>query len=182
MMSSTITTATLEASGVTVESAITQTVVIPSGERARVEWDVTVLDVPAVDLTFYAIGQDGAQDAVKPTLATGPNGTIPVYRYTAPDTVGTGGVLRGEGARTEAISLPPRVDTDRGELTIKIEPSLAATSSAAFTSFAVRFSFDTIHRSARSSASERLWASTAAPSLLSRQNRVAFQILLAKFR
>ena len=119
--------ATLEASGVTVESDITQTVVIPSGERARVEWDVTALDVPAVDLTFYAIGQDGAQDAVKPALATGPNGTIPVYRYTAPDTVGTGGVLRAEGARTEAISLPPRVDTDRGELTIKVEPSLAAT-------------------------------------------------------
>ena len=119
--------ATLEASGVTVQSDVTQTVTIPSGERARVEWNVTVLDVPAVDLTFYAIGQDGAQDAVKPTLATGPNGTIPVYRYTAPDTVGTGGVLREEGARTEAISLPPRVDTDRGELTIKVEPSLAAT-------------------------------------------------------
>ncbi len=119
--------ATLESSGVTVESDVTQTVVIPSGERARVEWNVTVLDVPAVDLTFYAIGQDGAQDAVKPTLATGPNGTIPVYRYTAPDTVGTGGVLRQEGARTEAISLPPRVDTSQGELTIKVEPSLAAT-------------------------------------------------------
>ena len=111
----------------TVESDVTQTVVIPSGERARVEWNVTVLDVPAVDLPFYAIGQDGAQDAVKPTLATGPNGTIPVYRYTAPDTVGTGGVLRQEGARTEAISLPPRVDTSQGELTIKVEPSLAAT-------------------------------------------------------
>ena len=119
--------ATLEASGVTVESDVTQTVVIPSGGRARVEWNVTVLDVPSVDLTFYAIGEDGAQDAVKPTLATGPNGTIPVYRYTAPDTVGTGGVLRAEGARTEAISLPPRVDPDRGELTIKVEPSLAAT-------------------------------------------------------
>jgi len=119
--------ATLEADGVTVESAVTQTVAIPSGERARVEWDVTVLDVPAVDLTFYAIGQDGAQDAVKPTLATGPGGTIPVYRYTAPDTVGTGGVLREAGARTEAISLPPRVDASRGELTIKVEPSLAAT-------------------------------------------------------
>jgi len=39
-------------------------------------------------------------------LATGPNGTIPVYRYTAPDTVGTGGVLREGGSRTEVISLP----------------------------------------------------------------------------
>ncbi len=119
--------ATLEASGVTFESDSTQSITIPAGQRARAEWVVVVEDVPYVDLTFYAIGADGFSDASKPTLATGPEGTIPVYRYTAPDTVGTGGVLRTEGARTEAISLPPRLDVDQGELTIKVDPSLAAT-------------------------------------------------------
>ncbi len=119
--------ATLEATGVTLESDATQTVTISPAGRARVEWLVRVEDVPYVDLTFYAIGENGAQDATKPTLATGPDGTIPVYRYTAPDTVGTGGILRTEGGRTEAISLPPRLDTDQGELVVHLDPSLAVT-------------------------------------------------------
>lgn len=119
--------ATLESTGVTLESETTQTVTIEAGSRARVEWVAVVEDVPAVDLTFYATGADGYQDAARPALATGPDGTIPVYRYTAPDTVGTGGVLREDGSRTEAISLPPRLDADQGELTIQLDPSLAAT-------------------------------------------------------
>jgi uncharacterized protein YfaS (alpha-2-macroglobulin family) len=119
--------ATLQATGVTFESAETQTVTIEAGSRARVEWLVTVEDVPYVDLTFFAIGQNDYQDAAKPMLATGPDGTIPVYRYTAPDTVGTGGLLREGGSRTEVISLPPRLDVDQGELTIHLDPSLAVT-------------------------------------------------------
>ncbi|MGQ9848669.1 MAG: Ig-like domain-containing protein [Aggregatilineaceae bacterium] len=119
--------ATLQASGVTLAGAATQSVAIPAGQRTRVEWWATVEDVPYVDLTFFAIGADGYQDAARPMLATGPDGTIPVYRYTAPDTVGTGGVLRSEGARTEAISLPPSLDTDQGELTVHLDPSLAVT-------------------------------------------------------
>lgn len=119
--------ARLEASGVTFESDEIQTLTIEAGQRARVEWLVTVEDVPFVDLTFFALGADGYSDAAKPMLATGPDGTIPVYRYTAPDTTGTGGVLREQGARTEAISLPPSLDTDQGELTIHIDPSLAVT-------------------------------------------------------
>jgi len=119
--------ATLQATGITFESDETQSVTIEAGSRARVEWTVVVQDVPFVDLTFFAIGENGYQDASKPTLATGPDGTIPVYRYTAPDTVGTGGMLRIEGARTEAISLPPSLDTDQGELTLHLDPSLAVT-------------------------------------------------------
>ena len=119
--------ATLQSTGITLESDATQSVTIEAGSRARVEWVAVVEDVSAVDLTFIAIGADGYQDASKPTLATGPDGTIPVYRYTAPDTVGTGGVLREDGSRTEAISLPPRLDADQGELTVQLDPSLAAT-------------------------------------------------------
>ncbi len=119
--------ASLQAEGVTFVSEATQAVTIEAASRARVEWTVVIEDVPNVDLTFFAIGEDGYQDAAKPLLATGPEGTIPVYRYTAPDTVGTGGILRIDGARTEAISLPPRLDVDQGELTVHLDPSLAVT-------------------------------------------------------
>ncbi|MBI5927773.1 MAG: Ig-like domain-containing protein [Chloroflexi bacterium] len=121
----------LESNGVTLESDATQTVTIEPAARARIEWNVVAEDVPFIDLTFGVIGTDYS-DAVKPTLATGPDGTIPVYRYTAPDTVGTAGMLMDAGSRTEGISLPTRLDTSRGELTIHLDPSLAATLTDSF--------------------------------------------------
>ncbi len=121
----------LESSGVTLESEATQTVTIEPASRARIEWNVVAEDVPFIDLTFGVIGADYS-DAVKPTLATGPDGTIPVYRYTAPDTVGTAGMLMEAGSRTEGISLPTRIDTSRGELIIHLDPSLAATLTDSF--------------------------------------------------
>jgi hypothetical protein len=124
--------AILQAEGVELESPETQTVIVPAGSRARVEWWAVAQDVSFVDLTFIAIGADGYQDASKPSLATGPDGTIPVYQYTAPDHVGTGGVLREGGARTEGISLPPRFDDSQGELVIHADPSLAATTIDSF--------------------------------------------------
>ncbi len=111
----------------TVESDVTQTVTIPSGERARVEWNVTALDVPAVDLTFYAMGRTARRTRSSRRSPPARTAQSRYLRYTAPDTVGTAACCAKRGARTEAISLPPRVDADRGELTIKVEPSLAAT-------------------------------------------------------
>lgn len=104
-----------------------QSIQIEPNSRARYEWRVKILDVDSVDLTFIAIGNDGLQDASKPPLATGPDGTIPVYHYTAPDTTGTGGVLREAGARTEGVNIPPFADTDQGTLTVQLDPSLAVT-------------------------------------------------------
>lgn len=123
---------TLDASGVVLEDDATQMVSIEAGGRARVEWLAVAQDVKYVDLTFIALGADGYQDATKPTLATGPDNTIPVYRYTAPDTVGTAGILREAGSRTEAISLPPRLDVDQGEFTVRLDPSLAVTATDTF--------------------------------------------------
>lgn len=117
----------IQATGVELEGDSHQTLTIEAGNRARVIWWARVQDVEFVDLTFIAIGQDGYQDAAKPMLATGPDGTIPVYRYTAPDKVGTAGVLREGGARVEGISLPPRFDDREGELVIRTAPSLAVT-------------------------------------------------------
>lgn len=125
-------TVMLEAAGVTLQSDAAQTISIEAGARGRVNWTAVAEDVDYVDLTFIARSEQGYQDASKPTLATGPDNTIPVYRYTAPDVVGTAGVLRGGGSRTEAISLPPRLDTRQGELTIRLDPSLAVTATDTF--------------------------------------------------
>jgi alpha-2-macroglobulin len=117
----------LQQSGLELVDPIPETVTIAGGSRARVEWTAIVQDVPVVDLTFFAQDENGNQDAAKPALTTGPDNTIPVYQYIAPDTTGTGGVLREGGSRTEAISLPPRLENPAGDLTIQIDPSLAAT-------------------------------------------------------
>ncbi len=116
---------TLAAQGVTLSDPASQQVNIPAGGRVQVNWTVTVEDVEYVGLIFTASG-GGLSDATKPTLATGPDGTIPVFRYSAPDVVGTAGQLIEAGSRVEGILLPPNVDTTRGTLRVEIAPSLAA--------------------------------------------------------
>ncbi len=119
---------TLEASGLTFQGDAVQTVTIPAGGRARIDWPVLVEDVAAIDLTFYASGNGGDYtDASKPPLGQGDARLLPVFKFEAPETVGTGGVLREGGSVTEAIALPRTFDVTQGELTVSLEPSLAAT-------------------------------------------------------
>lgn len=93
--------------------------------ETRVTWWATVEDVERADLVFSAVSGTYS-DASKPRLATGPNNTLMVLRYSAPDTVGTAGQLVDGGTRTEAIALPPELDARRGQLTVQLDPSLAA--------------------------------------------------------
>jgi hypothetical protein len=78
-----------------------------------------------VDLAFSAVSGD-LSDAARPRLTTGPEGTIPVYRYTAPETVGTAGELRNAGGRTETIALPASYDAGASRVDVKLDASLAA--------------------------------------------------------
>ncbi|MFO7321535.1 MAG: Ig-like domain-containing protein [Chloroflexota bacterium] len=118
----------LEGSGVTFEGDRVQTVTIEAGARARIEWPVVIQDVEAIDLTFYASGNDGEfTDASKPPLGQGDARLLPVLRFEAPETVGTSGLLDEGGSVTEAIALPQRLDVTQGELSVLLEPSLAAT-------------------------------------------------------
>ncbi len=126
-----VTEVTLEGTGFTTAEDVdlTQTVTIPAKGRARVNWPITVLDVASVDATFYANAGDGEYtDASKPPLGQGDDRTLPVYKYEVPETVGTAGTLYGPDAdsRTEAINLPRRYDVTQGELTVKLDRSLAA--------------------------------------------------------
>ena len=120
---------TLAATGVTVDPQTdpVQTVTIPARSETKVTWDVAVQDVTETELVFAAVSTDGQySDAAKPRLTTGPDGTLLVFRYTAPDIVGTAGQLVEPGSRTEAVALPPNFDERRGELSVQLDPSLAA--------------------------------------------------------
>jgi hypothetical protein len=116
---------TLQADGLTLEDSAAQTVSIDDGAEAKVTWWVEVEDVPYADVVMSA--RAGAySDAARPRLTTGPDGTLLVHRYAAPEIVGTGGQLVDEDSRTEVIALPPKYDERQGELAVQLDPSLAA--------------------------------------------------------
>ena len=117
----------LQAEGLTVcesanlqicKSARPETAVsIPAGGEEKVIWWVAVEDVEEVTLRFGARG-GGLADAVESTL--------PVYRYSTLELVATAGVFDADGQRLEAVALPPSYDPTQGELSVQIDPSLAA--------------------------------------------------------
>jgi uncharacterized protein YfaS (alpha-2-macroglobulin family) len=117
----------LEAQGVTILGNATQQVNIPAGGRQEVEWPAVVdSNVEWVDLVFRAEG-GGLSDASKPPLGDPAHSQmLPVYRYEVPEIVGTAGQLVGEEARLEGIALSPLYDITRGQLTVQVDPSLAA--------------------------------------------------------
>ena len=116
----------LQAEGLSLKTAAEQTVEISTGSQAVVAWEVAVLpDVERVDLVFMAQG-GSYSDASRPTLGTLDGQGIPVYKYEAPETVGTAGMLTESGSRTEGISIPSSWDVTQGDLTVKISPSLVA--------------------------------------------------------
>ncbi|RMF35715.1 MAG: alpha-2-macroglobulin, partial [Chloroflexi bacterium] len=119
----------LTATGVDLEGPATQMVEVPAHGKVRVDWTVTVPNRPGeeqfADLTFSARG-GGLSDASKPTLGIPPDQRLPIYKYTAPETVGTAGTIEEAEARLELIALPRRIEVTQGELTLRLDPSLAA--------------------------------------------------------
>lgn len=110
---------TLTASGVTVKDVLTQRVTVPADGAERVTWDVVVGKDEQVTVKVAAEAASGAEpDAVELTL--------PVYRYSTPEVVATAGEVEKADTRTEVIQLPQGIDTSQGELTLRLDPSLAA--------------------------------------------------------
>ncbi len=109
--------------------SLTQIVEIPSQGRVRVNWPATIQDVPAVKVTFFVNGNDGQfTDASEAPLGQGEDNLLPVYKYEVRETVGTGGALTGPeaGTRSEIITLPRLFDVTQGDLTVRVDRSLAA--------------------------------------------------------
>lgn len=122
----------IEGTGITVDNGqLKQTVTVPAGGQVRVDWPVTALDAPYANLTFSVRG-GGLSDASKPPAGLPPEQYLPIYKFSTPETSATAGtVSKGDPARVEVIALPPSLDTTQGELTVKIDPSLAAASTEA---------------------------------------------------
>ncbi|MDD4903949.1 MAG: alpha-2-macroglobulin, partial [Candidatus Bipolaricaulis sp.] len=116
---------TLGSTGVTLEEPAVRSIEVPAHGEADVTWWVTVDDVPSVDLAWSVVSGE-LSDAARPRLTTGPEGTVPVYRYTAPEMVGTAGVLAEPGGRTETVALPLSFDPSRSRLDVRLDFSLAA--------------------------------------------------------
>jgi hypothetical protein len=107
-----------EATGLTIEPASdTPTVKVAAGERVKVEYNVVAGSAATATLKMGAKAS-GFEDA----LAI----EIPIHRYSTPETVATAGILEEDGVRTEGIALPASFDPTQGDLSISIDPSLAA--------------------------------------------------------
>lgn len=114
---------TIAVEGATLDTATTEVEFsLAAGGQTRFDWPISIdAGTSAVTLTFTAQssvvgGQSSLSDAVRLT--------IPVVRYETPEVVATSGTVPPEG-RLEAIRLPADA-TDNGELTVGLEPSLAA--------------------------------------------------------
>lgn len=94
-----------------------QTMTIPAKDKVKVDWQVKVQNVEQVVLRAGVQG-GGYTDAMEITL--------PVYTYSTPEVVATAGQLETDGERLEAVVMPQRLDPTLGELTIEVDPSLAA--------------------------------------------------------
>jgi uncharacterized protein YfaS (alpha-2-macroglobulin family) len=107
---------TMQATGLEIDGG-PQRATIPAKGNVRLDWPVTVLNVEQVVLRASAQGS-GLSDAMELTL--------PVYAYSTPEVVATGGQLDAAGERLEAVILPQSYDPGQGELTVQVDPSLAA--------------------------------------------------------
>jgi uncharacterized protein YfaS (alpha-2-macroglobulin family) len=115
----------LASAGLTLTTQVTQTVTVPANGETNVRWQAQVGDQAAISVVFSAISGEFS-DAARPRQTANLDGTLPVYRYSVPEVLGTGGQLEAAGSRTEAVVLPQQIDASQGELTIRIDPSLAA--------------------------------------------------------
>jgi hypothetical protein len=107
-------TVSLAAEGVTVPES-QQTVAVPAGGRETVSWAAEVQPATQAKLQFSTRG-----GAYSDTVAR----TLPIYHASYPEIVGTSGEV--DLRRSEVVRLPSNVDPTLGNLTVVIEPSLAA--------------------------------------------------------
>jgi hypothetical protein len=107
----------LTVEGLTVDGNLEQTVNIPPDDKVKLVWPVTVSPGEHVTVRMEARAGD---------FYDGREDTLPVYRYSTPEVVGTAGRLAEPGFRQEIIQLPRAFDPTQGELTVKLEGSLTA--------------------------------------------------------
>jgi alpha-2-macroglobulin len=111
----------VEAEGVEFPAeAASETVTVPASGQHKLAWRTKVVGPEAATIRFGAKADTGLEDAIRIDL--------PVYRFSTPETVGTAGVMElgQEDLRLEGVALPARYDPSQGQLTVQVDPSLAA--------------------------------------------------------
>lgn len=108
----------LSADGVETADVLQRTVDVPAQGLQKLSWRVRVQAVEQARIRFTADAGAGLRDAVELVL--------PVYHPSTPEVVATAGQLDAKGERVEAIVLPQVLDPSMGELTVTVDPSLAA--------------------------------------------------------
>lgn len=101
-------------------NAIEQEITISAGGRTKVVWWGTAQDAETAELVFNSTFGD-YQDVTRPTW-----GSLPILRYTSPQSFVTAGTLESAGTLTEQISLPRSFIPSGGKLDVELAPSLAA--------------------------------------------------------
>ena len=96
------------------------TVTIPAGGSYKAVWPVKAV---AEGDEIVVILQAEAETA---RLVDAVEITLPVQRYTTPETIGTSGQVENGEKVLELVRVPADADPTRGELRVNIEPSLAA--------------------------------------------------------
>ena len=107
-------TVSLDARGVEVSDE-ELTLTIPAKSRQVIEWPAVVGPVEEASLQFSVVAGTYSDSVAL---------HLPVYQPSSPETVGTSGEV--EDRVVELVRLPKDADTSLGELTIQLEPSLAA--------------------------------------------------------
>ncbi len=116
----------LDAQGVELITPAAQSVDVAAKSQSYVTWDLNINeDAQRVDLTAQAVS-GSFTDSSKPPLGTLSNQGIPVYTYSALETVGTSGMLTSANSATEGIQLPTTYNYSNAQLSIDVSPSLAA--------------------------------------------------------
>ena len=98
------------------------TVTIPAGGTYKAVWPVAVTS-GAGEVKVLMSAQTVA---AIPPLEDAVEITLPVYRYTTPEVVGTSGQVGPDEQRLELVRVPANADPTQGELDVTLEPSLAA--------------------------------------------------------
>ncbi len=113
----------LEGEGLTIDKAM-QHIEVTGRGRQTVQWQAKVVSTPSLLVTWRAAGGE---------FSDGVQLTLPVYHYSTPEVVATAGQVPSGESRVETVRLPSRLDPTQGELTVQLDPSLAASMRDALT-------------------------------------------------
>ncbi len=112
----------VKAAGLDLPAQTASTVTIPAGGTYKAVWPGAVTSGAGE----VKVLMSAKTVAAIPPLEDAVEVTLPVYRYTTPEVMGTSGQVGPNEERLELVRVPAGADPTQGELDVTLEPSLAA--------------------------------------------------------